>query len=81
MINIKLNNKLNSPFFYVNPKAYLCGENLLTFAQNIDPISKGSGKDVKDVLNTGADAAGAASGIFQSDQPIIVLEDLISAMK
>lgn len=40
-----------------------------------------TGKDVKDILNSGADAAGAASGIFESDNPINVLKDLILAMK
>ncbi len=40
-----------------------------------------SGEDVKNIINSGSDAAGAASGIFESTTPIKVLEEFISAMK
>jgi len=40
-----------------------------------------TGDDVKGIIRAGADAAGAASSIFQSDNPIFVLENLISPMK
>lgn len=40
-----------------------------------------SGEDIKDIIISGSDAAGAASGIFESNTPIKVLEEFISAMK
>ena len=39
-----------------------------------------SGEDVKDIISLGSDGAGAASGIFESDNPIRVLEELIYAI-
>ncbi|MFW6382174.1 MAG: triose-phosphate isomerase [Bacillota bacterium] len=63
-------------------------KNSIEVVKEINPkimVMQGAGvstaEDVKSIINTGADAVGAASGIFQSDNPINVLENLISAMK
>lgn len=40
-----------------------------------------SGEDVKDIIDLGSDAAGAASGIYEANTPIKVLEEFISAIK